>query len=77
MNELKSLLIRVPDSYYDFVVSMLDEANKSEQKRLGLIDYLRNNPGALSSDVIRFLVDDLGGYDDYRASVSQIMDNVG
>ena len=69
MNELKRLLIRVPDSYYDFVVSMLDEASKSEQKKVGLIDFLKDNPGAMSSDVIKFLVDDLGGYDDYRSSV--------
>ncbi len=73
MNELKRLLIRVPDSYYDFVVSMLDEASKSEQKKVGLIDFLKDNPGAMSSDVIKFLVDDLGGYDDYRSSVDNRM----
>ena len=73
MNELKRLLIRVPDSYYDFVVSMLDEASKSEQRKVGLIDFLKDNPGAMSSDVIKFLVDDLGEYDDYRSSVDNRM----
>ena len=32
MSELKKLLINVPDSYFDFVESLLDEAKKSEKK---------------------------------------------
>ncbi len=67
MSELKKLLISVPDSYYDFVESMLDEARKSEKRKQGLIRYLKSNPDATTSDVLKFIVDDLGLYDEYRA----------
>ena len=66
MSELKKLLINVPDSYYDFVEGLLDEARKSEYRRTGLINFLKENPGALTSDVLKFLVDNLGLYDEYK-----------
>ena len=65
MNELKSLLLRVPDSYYEFVESLLDEAGKSEARKNALIRYLKDNPEATTSDVIGYLVEDLGLYTDY------------
>ena len=68
MSELKKLLINVPDSYYDFVEGLLDEARKSEYRRTGLINFLKENPGALTSEVLKFLVDNLGLYDEYKQS---------
>lgn len=67
MNELKSLLIKVPDSYSDFVESLLDEARKSEKRKIGLIDFLKMHPTATTSEVLKYLVDDLGLYNEYRA----------
>ncbi len=69
MSELKELLINVKDSYNDFVLAMLDEAGKSENRRDELIRYLKNNKEALSSDVIRFVMTDLGLYNEYRSTV--------
>lgn len=66
MSELKNLLINVPDSYFDFVESLLDEAGKSDKRKQGLIKYLRTNPDATTSDVLDFLVNDLGLYDEYQ-----------
>ncbi len=67
MSELKDLLINVPDSYYDFVESLLDEARKSDERKRDLIQYLKANPEATTSDVLLFLSDDLGLYDEYRS----------
>lgn len=66
MSELKSLLLNVPDSYYDFVESLLDEARKSDKRKQGLIRYLKTNPKATTSDVLKYLVDDLELYDEYQ-----------
>ena len=67
MNELKELLINVPDSYYDFVVSMLSEVRKSAYRREGLLDYLRKHEDATSSEVIRYLIEDLGLYEEFKS----------
>jgi hypothetical protein len=66
MSELKKLLLNVPDSYSDFVESLLDEARKSEKRKQGLIKYLKDNPEATTSEVLSYLVGDLGLYEDYR-----------
>lgn len=66
MSELKSLLLNVPDSYYDFVESLMDEARKSDRRKQSLIRYLKTNPKATTSDVLMYLVDDLELYDEYK-----------
>lgn len=66
MEELKILLINVSDSYYDFVTGMLDVAKKSEYRKNKLIDYIKSNPKAKTSDIIRYTMDDLGLYSEYR-----------
>ena len=52
MSELKKLLINVPDSYFDFVESLLDEAKKSEKRKAGLISFLKANPAATTILII-------------------------
>ena len=74
MSELKKLLIRVPDSYYDFVEGLLDEAKKSENRKRGLISFLKSNPGANTSQVLKYVVDNLGLYDEYRSAVDKDAD---
>ena len=66
MDELKTLLINVPDSYYDLVAGILDEAKKSESRRNSLISYINLNPNATTSEIIKYLTDDLGLYEEYR-----------
>ena len=65
MEELKELLINVSDSYYDFVESMLDEATKSNMRKNRLIEFLTNNPETTTNEVLAYVVDDLGLYNDY------------
>ena len=64
MEELKILLLRVPDSYEDFVEGVTDEAEESEKIRIGLVDFLKERPKATSSEVIKYMMDDLGLYEE-------------
>ena len=57
MDELRKLLNKVPDSYFDFVEGLLDEAKKSKERERGLICYVKAHPQAKSSEVIQFLVE--------------------
>lgn len=68
MSELKRLLISVPDSYYDFVEGLLDEARKSENRKTELIEFLKSHPRANTSEVLKFVIDDLGLYNEYRST---------
>ena len=54
MEELKKLLINVPNSYYDFVVAMMSFAKDSSLREEKLKSYITNNPHATASDVIKF-----------------------
>ena len=47
---LKEFLLKVPDSYEDFVHGVCLAA-KTDEVILGLIDFMKNNPNADSSDV--------------------------
>ncbi|MBP5331861.1 MAG: hypothetical protein J6Y89_08430 [Lachnospiraceae bacterium] len=55
MYELKELLIKVRDSYFDFVVAMLVYAEKKPSRCDLLIKFLKSNPDANSSDVVKFV----------------------
>ena len=55
MNELAKLLNSVEDSYYDFVSGILHYAEKKESRQKELLNYLKNNPEATSSDIILFV----------------------
>ena len=57
MNELKTLLINVPDSYYDFVTGIMAVARKSKDNENQILKYLQDNPAALSSDVVLYVSD--------------------
>lgn len=68
MEELKRMLINVSDSYYDFVVGILDEAKKSESRKKALTGYINNHPKATTSDIVKYLTDELGLYEENRNS---------
>ena len=57
MEELTRLLNSVEDSYYDFVAAMLKYASKKEERKNALLNFLKDNPSALSSDIIQFVSD--------------------
>jgi hypothetical protein len=55
MEELKTLLNNVEDSYFDFVSAMLHYAEKKESRQNALLHYLHTHPNALSSEIIKFV----------------------
>ncbi len=57
MNELKDLLENVEDSYHSFTTAMLHYAGKNSSRRDKLIDFIKTNPNAKSSDIVRFVSD--------------------
>ena len=64
MEELKTLLREIPDSYEDFVMGMMNYASYSEERKQRLLEFLRNNPGINSSSVIGYVSDLPDFYDD-------------
>ena len=54
MEELVCLLNRVDDSYFDFVSAMIHYAEKNLDRQRRVLNYIKNNPNALSSDIIKF-----------------------
>lgn len=54
MDELRKLLENVSDSYEDFVDCMCSIAKDYDEVDI-LIDYIKENPEADSSDIIHFM----------------------
>jgi hypothetical protein len=64
MEELVCLLNRVDDSYFDFVSAMIHYAEKKTDRLRRVLDYIKNNPNALSSDIIKFVSEQEDFYED-------------
>lgn len=64
MQELTMLLTNIEDSYYDFVSAMLGYAKKKPLREKKLIDFIKDNSSAKSSDVIRFVSCQADFYED-------------
>ena len=60
-DEVKKLLENVSDTYYDFVEGALIEAEKDESYAEKLIDYLKNNPDATTSEIIKYETEEIFG----------------
>lgn len=55
MDTLISKLNLLPNSYFEFVDSVVDYAKEKEEHLVLLLDYLDNNSAATPSDVIKFI----------------------
>ena len=64
MEELVCLLNRVDDSYFDFVSAMIHYAEKKPDRLRRVLDYIKSNPNALSSDIIKFVYEQEDFYED-------------
>ncbi len=64
MNELSELLNAIEDAYFDFVSAMLHYAGKNEARRNALLGYLKKNPEAKSSDVVKYVSEQSDFYED-------------
>ncbi|MBQ7077916.1 MAG: hypothetical protein IJM91_07275 [Lachnospiraceae bacterium] len=61
MNELKEMLIAVSDSYFDFVIAVLDYAKQEKDNCNAMADYIFNHPDAQTSDILEYMI----GRDNY------------
>lgn len=59
MDELKTLLEAVSDTYDDFVGGVLCAVKHNKEELQNVIDFIKNNPEKDSSDIIEYL-DELG-----------------
>ncbi|MCR5322931.1 MAG: hypothetical protein K6E85_06650 [Lachnospiraceae bacterium] len=64
MDELKELLIKVKDSYFDFILGMLNYAGKKQSRCEMLTKFLKDNPDITTSDVIKYISDQPDFFDD-------------
>ena len=56
MDRLVELLNSISDSYYDFVVGVINYAKRNDDNRNAIISFIENNPTALSSDVLEYMI---------------------
>lgn len=63
MEELKQLLLEVSDSYFDFVIGVMAEARDCPEHLNDLIQFIKDNPQATSSDIGRWTMINLEGLD--------------
>ena len=64
MTELKEMLIRVKDSYFDFVIGILAYAGKNKNRLETVTKYIKDNPDLTTSDIIYFVSCQPDFYDD-------------
>lgn len=55
MEELFSRLNAIPNSYFEFVDSVIDYAEEKETHLYLITEYLNTNPSATPSDVLKFI----------------------
>ena len=55
MQELIEKLNNIPNSYFDFVSAIVSYAKKNPERLKKVLQFLNDNPGASSSDVIYFV----------------------
>ena len=64
MDELEQMLNNVSDTYYDFVVGVLNYAKKKETREKAVVEYMMCNPDAKSSDILLFVSEQEDFYED-------------
>ena len=64
MDELLYLLNNIEDAYFDFVSAMAHYAERKTSRRESLINFLKENPMAKSSDVVKFVSEQKDFYED-------------
>lgn len=55
MAELRKKLCEVKDAYEDFRAAMITYAAKKQERYVRVMDFLKKNPDALSSDILWFV----------------------
>ncbi|MBE5854062.1 MAG: hypothetical protein E7297_01745 [Lachnospiraceae bacterium] len=64
MDELVHRLNSIDDSYYDFVCAISAYARKKASRLEAVLSFLKQNPTASSSEVVRFVSEQDDFYED-------------
>jgi len=64
MEELTMLLNNVSDSYFDFVDSILDYAGRKKERLQVVLEFVKSNPSAKTSDIIEFVSNQADFFED-------------
>ena len=64
MKEMTIMLNNVKDSYYDFVVAVLNYVKKKQSRMENVKDYIVKNPDASTSDILEFISNQADFYED-------------
>ena len=59
MEELREKLIAIPDSYEGFVLGILNYAEKKTSRLRAVLQFIGENEGVSSSDVVKFVMEQL------------------
>ncbi len=73
MEELAVRLNKIEDSYYDFVVAVLNYINKKQSRKEKIDYFMNNNPEALTSDILEFI----SRQDDFYEDAAYVQMEVG
>ena len=69
MEKLIELLGNVKDSYYDFVVGVLNYAKRNDRNLEDITVFIEEHPGADTSDIIEYII----SRDDYYDHAQRIV----
>lgn len=56
MDRLKELLNDVTDTYYDFVVGVLNYAKRNKSSQDAMTSFVENNPDARTSEILEYMI---------------------
>lgn len=63
MEELRQLLLKVSDSYSDFVRGVMLDARNNPDRVSDIIQHIENNPEATTSDILEWIWREIDGID--------------
>ena len=69
MDRLTELLNNISDTYYDFVVGVLNYAKRSSENLEDMTAFIENHPEADTSDILEYMIN----RDDYYEHAQRIV----
>lgn len=64
MEQLSIRLNNVKDTYYGFIVAVLNYVKKKQSRYDAVTQFMNDNPNALSSDILKYICDQDDFYED-------------
>ena len=77
MEHLTHQLNNVPRSYYDFVVTILSYVKEDPTRINKVSSYISDNPDATPSDILGFVIEQPGFFDDETSEFVNVFKEAG